>query len=513
MDNTLIRGRQIATRPLGSGAWELIEDGAIYQEAGVIQQLGKFADLQARYPDAKVIGDGTHIILPGFVNAHHHVGLTPLQLGAPDHPNEFWGVSRLVSRAVDPYLDTLYSAFELIASGVTTVQHIRGLQFGTQKDLEQDGDTIIRAYEDIGMRVSYSINVRDQNRFVQEDDKHFCASLPDDVRPLMEWYFSRCTLTLEDYFAAFETLYERHNDKPRVKVQLAPANLHWCSDAALTRFARRSEELDVPMHMHLLETPYQREYAYRRGSLSAVAYIDRFGLLGKRMTLGHAVWCSDADIDRIADTGTHICNNCSSNFRLKNGIAPLNRFESKGINSAIGIDEAGLNDDRDMLQEMRLVLRAHRTPSPDRFDAPTVAQVLRMATAGGAQTTPFAAHIGTLELGRQADLVMIDWEAVSYPFLDPLTSVVDAVVQRAKVSAVTRVLVQGEVIYENGIFARLNRDDILSRIHDDMKRPLSADETRKRELSRLILPHVEAFYEGYVRWPDFAPHYTPNSRV
>src|SRR6185436_2143032 len=109
----------------------------------------------------------------------------------------------------------------------------------------------------------------------------------------------------------------------------------------------------------------QKEYARRRGGGTAVEYIDRFGLLGPRMTLGHGVWLNERDIQRLTETGTCVCHNCSSNFRLRSGVAALNKLEAAGITSAIGIDEAGINDDRDMLQEMRMVLRAHRVRGGD----------------------------------------------------------------------------------------------------------------------------------------------------
>src|SRR4029078_12106240 len=105
-----------------------------------------------------------------------------------------------------------------------------------------------------------------------------------------------------------------------------------------------------------------------------------------RLTLGHGVWLNESDIERLADAKGCGCHNCSSNFRRRSGVASLNRFEAKGINTAIGLDEAGINDDRDMLQEMRLVLRAHRVPGMVDADVPTMAQVLRMATARGART-------------------------------------------------------------------------------------------------------------------------------
>jgi 5-methylthioadenosine/S-adenosylhomocysteine deaminase len=144
--------------------------------------------------------------------------------------------------------------------------------------------------------------------------------------------------------------------------------------------------------------------------------IARFGFLGPLLTLGHGVRLNEADLDRIAATGTHICHNCSSNFPLRSGVAPLNAFEQRGIDTAIGLDEAGINDDRDMLQEMRMVLRAHRVPGMEDADVPSPGQVLRMATAGGAATTPFGSHIGTIAVGKAADLVLIDWDKLAYPF-------------------------------------------------------------------------------------------------
>jgi cytosine/adenosine deaminase-related metal-dependent hydrolase len=178
----------------------------------------------------------------------------------------------------------------------------------------------------------------------------------------MQRWFERFQLSLDDDIALFEGLYGRHQGKRRVKIQLAPANLHWCSDEALTRLADTSRKYNVPLHMHLLETAYQKEYARRRGGGTAVEYIDRFGLLGPQMTLGHGVRLNERDIHRLAETGTCVCHNCSSNFWLRTGVAALNELEPNGINTAIGIDEAGINDDRDMLQEMRMVLRAHRVP-------------------------------------------------------------------------------------------------------------------------------------------------------
>lgn len=513
MGASLIRGRAVITHAVDRHGWNEIADGAVLQEDGVVAAVGSFADLHRAHPTVPVIGDGNDIVLPGFINGHHHVGLTPVQLGSPDMPLELWFVTRMVMRSVNLYLDTLYSAFEMIASGVTTVQHIQGWVPGRLAEVEAGADEVIRAYEDIGMRVSYCFAVRDQNRLVYQRDEDFLASLPHDLRGPAQRWFARLQLTLDDYVALFEHLYHRHQNKSRVQIQLAPANLHWCSDDALTRLGELSRRYNVPMHMHLVETAYQKEYARRRGGGTALEYIDRFGLLGPRMTLGHGVWLNEADIDRVAETGTCICHNCSSNFRLRSGVAALNAFEAKGITTAIGIDEAGINDDRDMLQEMRLVLRAHRVPGMNDDDVPTVPQVFRMATAGGAKTTAFGERLGVLAPGKAADMVLVDWRQISWPYLDPETKTLDAVLQRAKGAGVRTVVCDGEVIYADGRFTRVDRDAALAALHQDLQRALADDEVERRHLSKALLPHVRAFYANYIDPARHQPFYRPSSRI
>ena len=509
---SLIRGKYVITRALDRHSWEQIENGAVLQSDGVIAAIGAFDDLVRQFPDAPVVGTGNEVLLPGFVNGHHHVGLTPLQLGSPDMPLELWFGTRMVTRDVDLHLDTLYSAFEMISSGITTVQHIHGWTPGKLAAVEARADQVIGAYEAIGMRVSYCFALRDQNHLVYESNRDFLARVPAEVKPLLARYFERFQLDAEDNIGLFASLHDKHHAKDRVKIQLAPANLHWCSDQALELLAATSERHDAPLHMHLVETAYQKEYARRRGGGTALDYIARFGLLGPRLTLGHGVWLSEGDIEKVAETGTHVCHNCSSNFRLRSGVAPLNRLEAAGVNVAIGLDEAGINDDRDMLQEMRMVLRAHREPGMD-DRVPTIAQVFRMASEGGALTTPYGASLGRLEVGRGADMVLIDWNQVSFPYLDAEVPVLDAVIQRAKLEGVRAVMVAGEVVYRDGRFTRIDRDAVLRQISDMLKRPLSDDEAERRRLSKAVLPHMRAFYDGYHAPERHVPFYRQSSRV
>ncbi|WP_300575386.1 amidohydrolase family protein [Phenylobacterium sp.] len=497
MAATLIRSRALVTHAIDRHSWNEIPDGAVLQRDGVIAAIGGFPELAAANPDVPVIGTGREIVLPGFVNGHHHVGLTPVQLGSPDLPLELWLTTKMIARKVSLYLDTLYSAFEMIASGVTTVQHIHGVSPGGLQEASDASDEVIRAYDDIGMRTSFSFMLRDQNRLVHQQDEAFAASLPEALQAPMRRWFGRYKMDLNDNIALFEGLHGRYGGKPRTRIQLAPANLHWCSDTALARLSDVARKYDVPLHMHLAETPLQKEYARRRGGCTPVEYIARFDLLGPKMTLGHGVWVSESDIERIAETGTCVCHNCSSNFRLRSGTMPLNRMEAAGITTAIGIDEAGLNDDRDMLQEMRLVLRAHRVPGLVDDEVPTVAQVFRMATEGGGATTGFNGTIGRLEVGKAADLVMMDWRQISYPYLDEAMPLLDAVLLRAKTEGVRTVICDGEVIYQDGRFTRVDRDQALEELHAELSVPFTDDELERRSLSRALLPHIRKFYETY----------------
>src|SRR6266436_874504 len=183
MPASLIRSRALITEALDRHRWNEIADGAVLQEDGTVTAIGTYAELSRKHPNVPVIGTGHEILLPGFVNGHHHVGLTPVQLGSPDMPLELWFVTRMVARNLNLYLDTLYSAFEMIASGVTTVQHIHGWMPGQFDGIHAAATKVLDAYRAIGMRASYCYAVREQNRLVYEADEDFCVRLP---KPLGE---------------------------------------------------------------------------------------------------------------------------------------------------------------------------------------------------------------------------------------------------------------------------------------------------------------------------------------
>jgi cytosine/adenosine deaminase-related metal-dependent hydrolase len=496
MTDTLVVADHVISGFSADGTAEILADAAILVTGDTIAAVGPADALRRAHPAAREVGGRGRVAIPGLVNAHHHVGLTPFQMGARDQPLELWFPERLVMRDVDPRLDTLFSACEMVASGVTTVQHLHSRAPGDAEAVLARAAAVLGAYAEIGMRASYSFALRDQNRMIYAADEDFLALLPADLRAPTAAYFAQFAMPLAEQVGVFHALRSRWAGHPLLAIQIAPSNLHWLSDGALESAARMAEETGAPMHVHLLETPYQLEYARRRTGGSALAYLDRFGLVGPQLTIGHGVWMTADDIDRLAERGGCLCHNCSSNLRLKSGTADLNAFLAKGVPVALGIDEAGINDDRDMLQEMRLALTLHRPAGHD-APCPTASQILRMATEHGAATTPFAGRIGRLAAGFAADIVLLDWKRVTWPWQDREMPLVDILVRRAKAGAVETVLVGGEVIFSDGRFTRVDREAVLAEIAGTLDRPDTPPEAGRRRLAAALLPTVRAFYRDW----------------
>ncbi len=511
--SSIVRGRYLLTRALTDSTVETIEDGAVLQVDGRIAEIGRFDDIAARHPGLEVLGGPEALVVPGFTNTHHHIGLTPVQLGSPDLPLELWLTHGWQHPDIDPYLDTLYSAFELIASGVTAVQHLGRMKPAPVSGWRDEASAVIEAYRDIGMRVSFAMCNRDQHRLVYEDDDIFVASLPADLQDETRAHLQRSHFRLED----FETDYllpmlERHGAQsdPLVRLWLAPINLERASDRLLTLTSEWAQKYGMGIHLHLSETVYQKEFSERRFGKSSVAHLADIGFLGPHLTLGHGTWVSEADLELIHTHGVCICHNASSNLRLRSGIAPVNHIVARGIPVALGIDEAGLNDDRDMLQEMRLVKHLHAEPG---LFTPVLhpAQIFRMATENGAKATGFGAEIGTLEVGKRADLVVLDHTRIATPYLSGATDPVSALIYRAKTEHLRLTMIEGRVVYRDGKFPFMDRDAVLAAIAADLDRPQRAGEAKRAALSERLLPHLKQFYRDWPL-PDGEPWYRLNGR-
>jgi len=481
-----------------AGAPEIVLQGGMLVRDGTIVAIGPASDLIRQHPALPVVGTDRDVVLPGLVNAHHHTGLSPLQRGVLPAPLELWLPQFVGLRRIDARLDTLYAAVEMIESGVTTVQHIHGGPSGPRSAWAAEPERIMGAYREIGLRASFCSMLRDRNRIVLGDDDAFLATLPASIAGKMRAVVEaepRETLPQLDFFEELAVRWNRA-DSPLTRVQLAPANLHWCSDASLVQQCDMAARHDVSLHMHLLETPYQRVFAEQQTGTTAVAHLERLGLLGPKLTLGHAIWLDDRDIELIAESGTKICHNASSGLKLASGVTPVAELAARGVSVGLGIDQSGINDDHDMLQEMRLAWALSRRPARWQL-APDAAAVFRMATEGGAATTDFSSVVGRLDPGRAADAIVMDRAGFAWPSWDVDVPLLDALLHRAKAGDVHTSMVAGRLIMQNHNVLFVDKAELVAEIAERLRAPADAAEEAARTLARDVLPYVKAFYETW----------------
>ena len=482
-------------RITGSNEAETAANSAVAVEDGSVIEVGPFSDMRRKYPTAEVIGSDRQAVIPGLINSHHHVGLTPFQLGVLDAPLESWIIARWAIRDVDPYLDTLWCAIQMIESGITTVQHNHmAARLPPGVEIYDAASEIVNAYEDSGMRVAFSLSTRDQNHLVYEDDARFLSTLPDRLAASARGQIAVRPISLEEYLAACGELHARRQS-PRTNIFVSPHNVHWCSDQMLTAISDFARTRGTGFHIHLQETIYQRMYGARHWNGTPLAHLAELGILGPEVSCAHGVWLSESDIDILGETGTAICTNPSSNLRLKSGIAPVNRLLESGVTVALGIDEAGINDDNDILQEMRMAQKIHREPGID-SPHPTSHEVLELATANGAKVT-FFEDIGTIEPGKRADLVLVNLDRIEDPYLHPDTDIVDALVYRGKGLDVDTVMVDGEVLLRGGQYLRTDKSEVRTQLKESLARTLTDREVQRAALSNELLPYINRWFSAW----------------
>ena len=511
MPSSLIRGKYVISRAGDdAGTTTVITDGAVLQRDGVIEGVGTYEQLKASATD-EVIGGPNHVVFPGLVNTHHHGrGVTTFQMGICDSCLETWIIAGLGRRPWDNYLMTLYTAIQMIESGTTTVMYNHPQT--PVSGLEDDVAEILRGFADAGMRTAFSVYFRERNRIVYADDEQFLSGLPTDLAGEVKKYLLSIDMSKADYFNLFEQTYNKYGSDPNglVTVLLSPANVQWVSDDFLERTKEYAAKFQAGVHMHLMESMYQKEYGLRSWSKTPAAHLEELGFLGPELSCAHGVWLTDEDMDLLAQNNTTICHNASSNLRVKNGIAPVNQMLARGMNVSIGTDGLAINEDDDMLQEMRLVSKLHRQPS---IAAPAITshQVLKMATLNAAQPTFFQQRIGSLETGKRADMVLMDLTSIEEPYLDSEIDIVDALLYRGKPRQVDTVIIDGEVVLREGRFTKVDKQEVVQELKDRFSRPVESSALEGRQLAQRLVPYVERFYQEWTPG-DGPPHYFFNSR-
>lgn len=499
----LVRGGWVWLGPTAAAEDDLLEDAAVVCRAGRVAEIGAYADLRVKYPAAREIGTDKALVLPGLINAHHHGrGIDPVMLGSADAALEVWLADRAGEPLVDPYLDTLWAAANLLARGVTTIVHFV-LTPDPRRALEH-AEARLRAWRDAGIRVALGLDVRQQRFLVYEDEERLLAGLPPEVAAEVgRQERGRQPLSGSEYIDLFEELANRHSGVPNASFFLAPAGPQWVTDETLGLIAQHSREHGTRVHTHTLETPFQREAARRLYGGSVVEHLHSHGLLGPRTSLVHGVWLSESDIGLLAATGTNVIHNPGANLRLSSGVAPVPALLEAGVNVALGTDGFTLSQD-DLLTEARLAYQLHRRPGRAATN-PTPRSIMHAMTAGAAATTPFGDDIGGLKVDAAADLTLIDLGAATRPYMAPGVDPLEACLLRADGAHVMATVVAGEVVAENGKPSRMDMPALAEELRKSVHH-------RPREFSGAVAAAIREHYQG--RWePSLAnTHWPLNSK-
>ncbi len=512
----LVEGDAVLTDP---GAGTTLRDGAVLVDGGRIAAVGDAAALRAAHPAAERLGGPGRIVMPGLIDAHSHGrGLSPIQKGVPYDflENAFLDWQTMVYLPNE--LCAALSAVRHLRMGCTAIHHTGWNDEGPGALAE--ARKAIAAYREAGIRLAYSPAVRNRNRFVP-DEAGFLASLPADLaefmRPALTYDARRIE---EDYFALFEALREEYEQGPGslCRILLGPSWAHGTTEPFLARVRDRAAALGgLPIHIHTLQTPHQRAYGIKAFGRSLVAFLGDQGLLVPHLTLGHAVWLSEADIEALAAAGAGITHHASCNLHVRNGIAPVHFMLKAGVRVALGIDDKSLNDDDDPFQELRLAATLHRVAgfdlAADRVHPATT--WLGVGTTAAATAIGHGGELGRLLPGQCADLVLLDTaELLNDPWTSPDLPLPELILLRGKGTQVRDVVVGGRVVMRDRVLTTIDEAALNREVRGFVARHRAAppDPARVAALQALR-PHVHAWQAEILTHLDVStPFYLLNGK-
>jgi 5-methylthioadenosine/S-adenosylhomocysteine deaminase len=390
--------------------------------------------------DAEVEDWGDVALLPGTVNAHGHAFQNLLKGFADDRPFASWRDDVLYpfSDRLGPdqvYAGALFAFTEALLAGVTTTVDFFYLHDGGNENAEQ----VLRAASDLGIRLVLA------RAFYDMDAP---TGAPDRYRETAEDAAARC---LE--------LAREHRGAPLISVQPAPHSLHAAAPETIARALEVATELDVPCHLHLAEAPYEVEQVRERYGTTPVRLLAREGLLGPRLVTIHTVWVDDEELDLLAEHDVAVVHCPGANAFLGDGVARLPEMLRRGIRVALGPDGGCANNRQSVFEEMRqaALMAKARLLDGGAVDAPAM---LRLGTESGGEV--LGLEVGTFTPGARADLVALD---LADPSLWPDGVLERHVVNSMTARAITRVMVGGELVVENGSLTRMDIGEVRDHVH------------------------------------------------
>jgi cytosine/adenosine deaminase-related metal-dependent hydrolase len=385
--------------------------------------------------------------LPALANAHDHARATrSSSFGTAGKPLEIWLHMLALLPAVDPYLATAVSLARSALGGAGSVMvHYTRAQGLT--DYVTEARQVARAARDVGVRVGFAPALRDRNPLVYGPSEPILAALKPEAREEVARRFIRTPMPVKEQIALVDAVAAACQSET-FDVQYGPAAVHWCTPELLEGIAEASARTGRRIHMHLLETRYQRDWADTNFPDGIVKYLDSIGLLSPRLTLAHCAWARPDELALIAERRATISVNTSSNLHLRSGIAPLGEMMRQGCRVALGLDGAALDEDDDALREMRLADLLHGGTG-FRLDV-TREQILAAVLVNGRRSVTNKDDGGTLSPGAPADILLLDWNALDADRLRADLDSRDLLFARATARHVKELIVAGKTIVRDG---------------------------------------------------------------
>ncbi len=269
-----------------------------------------------------------------------------------------------------------------------------------------------------------------------------------------EPYFRSTAATLE---IIEEAVRQFHRPDEGVNILVAPTGIQLCTDALFEACTELSDRYNLCRHSHLLETRAQEKLAQEKYGCTAVEHLKRIGYLSNKTSLAHCVWLNDADIAILAETQSTVVHNPLSNLRLGSGIAPILKYHQAGVNVTFGCDGASSNDSQDLLEAIKMGSILHNVTDSDYQHWITPRQAVEMASLGGAKGLNIADKLGSLTVGKQADLVLYDLTNLS---LLPRTDPIGLLVLGRPTNVVDSAWVNGKQIVADGKVTTINVEEL-----------------------------------------------------
>jgi cytosine/adenosine deaminase-related metal-dependent hydrolase len=386
------------------------------------------------------------LAMPALANAHDHGrGLRPLCYGACDQALETWFAALNIHPPIDPYANAAWAFARMAQSGIGLVVHCHMVT--NNPKLIDDAEAVCRAARDIGIRLAFVVPMRDRSRLGYfPDDRVLERVAAADQEAVRQRWFSPILPATEQLAIADEIA--RRCEGPLVDVLYGPGAPHWCTDNMLSLVADASQRTGRRIHMHCLETRYQREFADAAFPGGLFPFLDGIGFLSDRLTLAHGVYLRPDEMEMIAAAGAIVSLNTCSNLRLRSGVAPAAEMHRHGVSLGLGIDALGLDDEEDGLRELRLTHLLHAGIS---FDTGlTSTSLLESALKVGARAVTGRPHHGMLFPGAPADIAILDYASLARDIMPGMISDRDLVLARAAKRYVHSLIVDGVEIMRDG---------------------------------------------------------------